>query len=137
MVTLPYIATLLKKANKLNLDLDLEKILATKPKLVAQSRPALYFLQQLQPAPKYLLQDKLIMQGEKCKYQTQNLQRNNVVQQVEGYVSRTSPPLRVLISKINICLIYNFAAFFGARFGVWHAHHYATVPPTISHRTNV
>ena len=39
----------------------------------------------LQPIKKYLLRDKLITQGEKRETLTQNLQRNNVAQQVEGF----------------------------------------------------
>ena len=33
----------------------------------------------------FLLRDKLITQGEKRETSTQNLQRNNVVWQVEGF----------------------------------------------------
>ena len=54
----------------------------TKTKFVAQSRPALYFLTSNKH---FLLHNKLVMQvKKKRKTSTQNLQRNNVAQQVEG-----------------------------------------------------
>ena len=60
---------------------------ATKAKFVAQSRPALYFSQKLSSNPQqmFLRQDKLITQGEKHETWTQNLLRNNVARQVEGF----------------------------------------------------
>ena len=39
----------------------------------------------LQPQQKHLLHSKLITQGEKRETSTQNLQRNNVALQVEGF----------------------------------------------------
>ena len=54
---------------------------ATKPKLLAQSRPVLYVSQQRDTT----LHDKLITQGEVRETSTQNLQGNNVAQQVEGF----------------------------------------------------
>jgi len=53
---------------------------ATMAKVVAQSRPALYFSQHFSSN-----RNKLIWQGEKRETLTQNLKRNNVAQQVEGF----------------------------------------------------
>ena len=52
---------------------ELDEKRATKPKFVAQSRPALYFSQQLffNPQQMFLLRDKLIVQGEKRETSTQ------------------------------------------------------------------
>ena len=50
--------------------------------------PALYFSQKM-----FFLRDKLITHGEKREKSTQNLQRNNVARQVEGFEPRISPPL--------------------------------------------
>ena len=41
------------------------------------------------------------MQGEKRETSTQNLQQNNVMQQVEGFVSRILPPLLLCITDIR------------------------------------
>jgi len=54
------------------------------PIFVAQSRPALYFSQQLSSTRnKYLLRNKLITQGEKRRKSDPNLKHNNVAAQVE------------------------------------------------------
>jgi len=60
---------------------------ATKPKFVAQSRPALYFSQQM-----FLLCDKLITQGEKRETSTKTCNETMLRDKLRDFVSRISPP---------------------------------------------
>jgi len=68
------------------------------PRHANQPIGALHFfnLQQI-----LLLLDRLITQGEKRETSTQNPQRNNVMRQVEGFVSCISPPLLLCITDIR------------------------------------
>jgi len=65
-----------------------------------QANQPISALHSFNPQQMFLLRDKLITQGEKRKTSTQNLQRNNVMEQVEGLcisyfaalrTTRTSP----------------------------------------------
>jgi len=68
---------------------------ATKPKFVAQSRPALYFSQQLSSTPAlqmFLLRDKLITHGEKRETSTKTCNETMLRDKLRVFVSRISPP---------------------------------------------
>jgi len=62
---------------------------ATKPKFVAQSRPALYFSQQLSAT---LLRDKLNTYGEKRETSTKTCNETMLRDKLRVFVSRISPP---------------------------------------------
>ena len=70
---------------------------ATKPKFIAQSRPTLYFLQQLsflQPATNGFVARQVYHARWKLTGNIdENVERNNVAWQVRVFVTRISPPL--------------------------------------------
>ena len=76
---------------------------ATKPKFVAQSRPALYFSQHLSSTCNklwmFLLCDKLITQGEKRETSTKTCNETMLRAKLRVFVSRISPPLWQCESK--------------------------------------
>ena len=75
---------------------------ATKPKFVAQSRPELPVSQQLSSIA---MRENLITQGEKYETSTQNLQRNKVARQVEGFgISAYFAALTKVSTVLNILL---------------------------------
>ena len=67
---------------------------ATKPKFVAQSIPALYFLQHLflNPQQMFLLRDKLMAQSEKRETSTKTCNETMLRDKLRVFVSRISPP---------------------------------------------
>ena len=79
---------------------------AAKPKFVAQRLPTLYFSQQLQPETNIFVAQQVDHARWKMPTSTQNLQRNNVVQQVKGFVSRTLLPLKAVLLWISLpCML--------------------------------
>jgi len=68
---------------------------ATKPKSVAQSRPALYFFATTfcNPQQMFLLRDKLITHGEKRETSTKTSNETMLRDKLRVFVSRISPPL--------------------------------------------
>ena len=68
---------------------------ATKPDFVAQSRPALYFSQQLSSTRNkcFLLRDKLITQGEKRETSTKTCNETMLRDKLRVFVFRISRPL--------------------------------------------
>ena len=67
---------------------------ATKLKFVAQSIPALYFLQNLflNPQQMFLLRDKLMAQGEKRETSAKTCNETMLRDKLRVFVSRISPP---------------------------------------------
>ena len=69
---------------------------ATKPEFVTQSRPALYFLQQLSSTCNkcFFLRDKLITQGEKRETSMKTCNKAMLHDKLRVFVSHISPPLQ-------------------------------------------
>ena len=97
---------------------------ATTTKFVAQSRPALYFLQQLSstrnkcfwpatnvfdPQQMFLLRHKLITHGEKRETSTKTCNETVLRDKLRVFVSRISPPLNTF--ELSTCTISNITSF--------------------------